>query len=334
MENAGFFDDSEKWFGLDRKKFISVRSQLIRSTLPIKASEATTPSSAIQKVQELAMAKNPVEVSVELKNKISHSVLFSDAVAPLGPKGELERFELNENPLIDRKVDYIVSDTGAKSFDAVKELYFSNHSVGFISRLLSAGLLGEKNLRRFVPTRWSITATDDAVSRELIENKIKGFQQINELLLFYSSYVGNSFFVLLVSHSWAFEQLEAKTAVQNSAEPEIFADFEFFGRRKNYASNVAGAYYAARLAIAEHLVKIKRQAAVVVFREISPEYKSSLGVWVIRETVRNALKQKPIVFEDISLVVRYLEEKLSVSFSLYKKKSALLEFLMHQKKLF
>ena len=46
------------------------------------------------------------------------------------------------------------------------------------------------------------------------------------------------------------------------------ADVEFFSQRKDYASNVTGAYYAARLAVAEFLVEKKRQAAAIVFREI------------------------------------------------------------------
>ena len=42
-------------------------------------------------------------------------------------------------------------------------------------------------------------------------------------------------------------------------------------------TRITGAYYSARLAVAEHLKRIRRQASAIVFREITPEYKIPMG---------------------------------------------------------
>lgn len=332
VKDVSFLDDSQKWFGLNRQRIVSLRNQLLRSTFAVKATQASNPSQEISQMQLLSMASKPVDLNIELLGKPKNLTEFSDTIAPLGPKARLKKMELTQNPFVEKKVDYLVSDIDAKASVAVQELFSSNFSVGFISKLLSAGLLGVKKERKFVPTRWSITAADDMASAQLIEGKVKNFSQLGQFELFSSSYLDNKFFVLLVPSAWAFEQLEAWDL--EKAFPSIGVDFEFFSGRKTYASNVAGAYYAVRLAVAEYLVKIKRQAAAIVFREIGPSYKTSLGVWVVRETVRNALLQKPIRFSDLNLALKFLEPKLSVPVAQYKKKSSLLDFFLHQKKLF
>ncbi|MEK6942178.1 MAG: hypothetical protein AABW85_04960 [archaeon] len=332
VSDAGFLDDPQKWFGLPKQKIVSMRGELIMGTTGVKAGEASNPSYKIARMQELFMSLRPVDVGMELLSVPKTLTEFSEFAAPLGPKAPLKKLELNESPSVDKKVDYIVGDSDAKTSDSLEELYGADYSVGFISKLLSAGLLGAKKERKFVPTRWSLTATDDIIGRQLIEGKVKFFPQAGGIEIFSTGFLGNRFFVLIVPAAWSFEQLEAWGAGSQEV-PSISADFEFFSCRKNYASNVAGAYYAARLAVAEFLVKKKQQAAAIVFREISPEYKASLGVWVIRESVRNALKQKPLEFGDLQLALKFLESRLSLPIKNYLKKSALIDFLLHQKKL-
>ena len=50
---------------------------------------------------------------------------------------------------------------------ALSELYSAGIGVDHISRMLSLGLLGKK--RKLVPTRWSITASDELIAKELKE---------------------------------------------------------------------------------------------------------------------------------------------------------------------
>ena len=97
----------------------------------------------------------------------------------------------------------------------------------------------------------------------------------------------NDFWVLLIPGAWAFEQLECwlpgGTWAVNAKEAQIIQDNEFYAGRKTYASNVQGAYYSAKLGVAEYLLAKKRQAAAIVFREIGKDYSIPLGTWQIRE---------------------------------------------------
>ena len=337
IENTALMDSPEKWFGLPQERIISMRQQLIRPNKRIEATAASNPSYDLVEMQELAMSSSPVLVSVNLKKRLSHSLSFDEGVAPLGPSGLLKKFDFEENPSIPSKVDYLVSDTNAKTQIALMELYNSKIPVSSLQKLLSAGTLGVKKNRKLVPTRWSITAVDSNISKELVNERVKHFQQISEFELYHSNYLDNDFWVLLLPCQWSFEQLEAWTPggswAANANQPTIIQDHEFYAGRKSYASNVEGAYYASRLAVAEHLIKRRRQAACIVFREIGPNYKIPLGVWQIRENVRNALTKKPLSFSSISLTLTFLSRKLKIPIKRYEKQSKLLDFLQNQKRL-
>ncbi len=339
-------DNPEQWFSLPSSEIVKMRSQLIQSRKPVFVDSASNPSYELTELQELALSLEPVQAEFELFERPRAQLSFHEGTAPLGPIAPLKKMRLGENPKIPTKVDYLVSDTAAKSTIAVQELYEHGLPVHYLSKILSAGTLGVKNNRRLVPTRWSITAIDDNVSGFLVENFVKDFQQLGEVELFASKYSGNSFFVLLVPNNWSFEMMECwlpgspwtleDSAYQQTAMQDfsVIIDFELYHGRKGYADNITGAYYAARLAVAEHLIKRKRQATAIVFREIGSEYVSPLGVWVIRETVRNALQKKSLHFSDVNLALQYLQFRLQVPIEKYKKTSQLLDYLKNQKRIF
>jgi hypothetical protein len=90
---------------------------------------------------------------------------------------------------------------------------------------------------------------------------------------------------------------------------QVGHDMEGYGGRTAYVEQVAGAYYAARLSVLEHLQRIRRQASVFVYREITDEYWAPLGVWVIREAVRTAMQGKPLVFGDLASAMRHMARR-------------------------
>jgi hypothetical protein len=117
-------------------------------------------------------------------------------------------------------------------------------------------------------------------------------------------------------------------------KPQIMTDFEFYGGRKNYASNITGAYYAARKSVCEYLYKIKRQARVLIFREVSGGYVVPLGVWVIRETVNNAMfTTDPVKLDNFNDAINKMTENFMVEFKYWKKSSKLINFIKTQKTL-
>lgn len=338
-KDADLLDNPERWFGLPAEQIVSFRETLIRSSKKSNVFSAVNPSRELSEMQELVMSSKPVQAEFVLEKAPEPRLSFHDTVAPMGPSAKLKKMSLSENPRIPKKVEYFYSDTDAKALEAITTLFRKNFPVHFLHKLLSAGTIGVKKQRKLVPTRWSITAVDSNVSDYLVNETVKQQQEISEHLVFHSEFLHNSFYVLLLPSKWGFEVLEAWmsgggwAAFAEKNEVNISADHEFYGGRKTYAGNVGGAYYAARLAVAEHLCNAKRQSAAIIFREISPEYSQPLGVWQIRENVRNALKQKPISFSELNLALSYIESKLKIPIKNYKQKSKLIDSIKNQRKL-
>lgn len=336
LRDADILDNPERWYGYSLEEIAGFREMLVQGRTGINAFEAASPDYGIQDLQELAMSEKQLNVEVRLDKIPKAELRFSETVAPLGPVAELQNFELGENPKIPKTIEKFYYDTEAKSITALKELYSKGIPVHSLYKLLSAGVFGIEKFRKFVPTRWSITAVDSNLSKEMIE-KLKDFETIDYFELYNSKYLDNDFWVLLLPAKWQFEQLEAwkpGTAwTFEEQEASIIQDHEFYNGRKTYASNVAGAYYAARLAVCEHLMRRKKQAGAVIFREIGEGYKIPVGVFQIRENVREALRKKPLAFFEFSLVLKFLEKKLSIPIKQYEKESKLLDALKHQKRI-
>jgi len=338
QEDVWLTDDSDKWFGLPAEKIISFRESLVRGNMELEVKQASNPGYKLLDVQETLMAKKPVGIEMELKNAPKlRELSFSDFHAPMGPQADLKQFKMTENPSINPKIDRMVSDTDAKALEAITELYKNNVGVNQLHKILSAGMLGVKKNRKLTPTRWSIVAIDSNLSEYFIDEKIKYYPQIQEISLFSSNYLENYYYILLIPQEWSYELMEAwKPGASWNAlgkEPTFMSDHEFYQGRKNYAENTAGGYYAVRLAIAEYLIKIRRQATALVFREIGDAGTPSLGVFKCRETARDALKKKPLTFSNIDLALKYLETKLTIPLKFWAKESVLLDKIYHQKKL-
>jgi len=337
-KNASVFDAPEKWFGLKEQKIINYRESMVGSGAKFSVKEASDPNTKLSTMQELVMSSKPVNVEVKLfkEPKPKLDLSFHHAAAPTGPRAPLKKITLTENPKIAKKVDYLNSDISVKSTTALIELYDSGIPISFLYKILSAGTLGVEKARCLVPTRFAITAVDDTISKKLIK-EIKDYSEISDIQLFSSKYLDNSFFVLLLPRSWAFEQLECwlpQGVWTGDADSfYIVQDHEFYSGRKKYAENVTGAYYSARLAILEYLKKEKRQASAIVFREIGKDYNLPLGVWVIRETMRDAMRKKPLTFFDLDIALNFISRKLKVPICEWKKSSKLLDFVQNQRSL-
>ena len=91
------------------------------------------------------------------------------------------------------------------------------------------------------------------------------------------------------------------------------SDYENATTGLDHYPRIAGAYFAAKLGILEYLTSFKkRKCSVLVFREIRPEYLVPLGVWQIREGVRDALRTKqnvPILLIIPPLILFQISEK-------------------------
>jgi hypothetical protein len=276
--------------GMDIGEIIAARSALVRSETKITVKEADAPGRLLETCQQIAMSSAPVGTEVFFRRPPQGRVKFDGVLSPSGPSGELKGMEITTNPIIPRKVDRIVEDREACASSAAAELYFSGIGTDHISRMLSLGLLGKK--RKLVPTRWSITASDDMIGKTL-KDSILDKPQVNDYYLFSGEDLGNHFEILLLPRPFSFELIEIWMPRSVWAEDGFIGkDWEDARPKKEY-SILSGGYYAARLAAFEYLAAKGRQAAVLAVREISEAYWAPLGVWVVREVARSALQAPP-----------------------------------------
>jgi len=256
---------------------------------------------------------------------------FNNYTAPSGPQAEIKKASLTENPKISNKVEKTFSDTDLKANDALIYLYKHNFDETFLSKILSVGTLGIGKNRKLVPTRWSITATDDALGKYLLK-KIKDHNQIN-CSAFFGGYLGNYYLILSFPEVWSYELFE--THIRNPQH--YMTDYEPYEGRKYYAQNTAGGYYTVRLAILEKLNQIKKQGSCLALRFITGDYTLPLGVWVTREAARKTMNSKPIEFSDRELMLTYAEKlikkKFDIDLNILLDKSILLRKIKTQSKL-
>jgi len=101
------------------------------------------------------------------------------------------------------------------------------------------------------------------------------------------------------------------------------ADREGYEGRTEYVEETSGAYYAARLGVLEELADRDRQAKVFVVRHATDAYWAPVGVWQIRESVRNAVDAEPAVAETFHDAVRQLVPQLPVTMTDLRRKSTM-----------
>lgn len=300
---------------MDIGEIIAHRASLVRSETRIGVHEAGKPGRLLETAQQIAMSSAPVGTEVTFLKLPRGSIRFDGVLSPTGPAGTLKDMEITTNPVIPRKVDRIVEDPATDAAAEATELYSSGINVDHISRLLSLGLLGKE--RRLVPTRWSITASDDMIGKSLKEAVldkpvISGYQ------LYSGEDLGNHFEILFLPVAYSFELVEVWMPRSVwSLDGFIGSDSEGPRDKKDYSS-LAGGYYAARLAALERLAAMGRQASVLAVREISEEYWAPLGVWVVREVARKAMSALPVKFTTLDEALEEMGRRIATPMGRWK----------------
>ena len=333
-EDTMNYDLPESWFGKSIDEIVGFRSLLVRGKHRVHVKKFEDSGKIMDQTIDLALSVNPVDVELSLKKKPVGSLVMDDQIQPFGPSAALKDMQIS-NSRWDHNIQKAYFDDDLNASEAVSILFQKGTLVSKIQRAFSVGAFGIKKQRRLVPTRWSITAVDSILSRDIIQ-KIKTFPEINEYRIYESCYLDNVFEVLMMPREWSYEAMEAwyPGTVWNPSSRNIvlFSDWEGFGGRTTYAS-IGGCYYAARLAVGELLMKERRQAAVIVLREAHPGYIMPVGVWQVRENVRNAMRQKPNKFETLNEALTHMGTKFQIPIKQWVEKSSLLRNALFQKRL-
>jgi DNA repair protein NreA len=306
-------DKPEMWLGKSIEDIVNYRLSLVRGVLDINVHNTT--GKYIDSLQELAMASKSAESEVTFEKKPISDIQqerelgLDTESAPFGPVAPLKNFKTNSFS-VDQKLENVYYDKDLHAAEAIVDLYRKGVEVSSIHRVLSMGMLGLQKKRRLVPTRWSISATDDIISVDLIKD-IHMYPTIDFFEVYKYSHLGNYYSIILIPDDiWSFEMQEAW--FDNNGNLGIGADFEDAKGLDHYPS-IAGAYFAARLGVAEHLLKRGRKAAALVLREIHSDYVMPVGVWQIREGIREALRKKKRQVESFEKALSFTCLNLSVS---------------------
>ena len=319
--DTAILDSPENWHGKSLEEIVNFRLNLVRGIQ--KISVDTTEGRYLENLQEMTMSEKPTDSDL-IFQKITSKISLDGESAPFGPIGEIKSAKFSGSYSA-RNIEKVFYDRDLKSQDAILQLYNSGIDVSKIQKCLSMGMLGKK--RRLVPTKWSITATDDTISKSLLDN-VLNFNLIDSHRIFFYEHLGNLFSVVLFPHRWIYEMIEAWYS-------KGILGFGFDNedaRGIDHPPAIAGAYFAAKLGVLEYLNSNELQAGVVILREIRPEYAIPVGVWQVREGIRQAMEQPPIIADNFEQAISIASKKMSITKNEWLRHGDILK-LMKQKTL-
>jgi hypothetical protein len=316
-------DKPEMWLGKSLEEIVNYRLSLVRGVSTVNVHNIS--EKYVESLQEVAMTNKSVESEATFeKVPITDSEqekdlgLDTDSVS-FGPVAPLKSFKTSSSISVDQRIEDVYYDKDLSAAQGIINLYQDGVEISSIHRVLSIGMLGLQKNRRLVPTRWSISATDDVISADLIK-KIETFSIIDLFKVYKYAHLGNYYSIILIPDEiWSFEMQEAWYD-NNSGNMQVGVDFENANGLDHYPS-IAGAYFAARLSVAEYLFKAKRKAAALVLREIHSEYVMPVGVWQVREGIRRAFEGQAEEIENFEQALSFACIGLSLSKNEWKRKS-------------
>jgi hypothetical protein len=334
MGDTSEIDTPERWLHKTLDDIVDFRSQLVRGKFTVDVTNVESPHRIVEFTRELALSKNAVFADAVFEKKPYGKIAFYDEVQPHGPSAPLRTLDIT-NPKYEQHIEKAYYDTDLKAKDAILDIYKNGVFISKIQRAFSVGAFGIKKNRRFVPTRWSITAVDSTLGAELMK-KTKTYPFINEVRAYYLNQFDNRWIILMMPSEWQYELIEAwypnTTWNQYGTSISIFNSYEFYDGRTTYAE-IGGCYYAARLAVNELLNKERRQAGVVILREAHPGYIMPIGVWNVRESVRYALTQPFRKFSTVQESLVYGSEIMDIPIQRWIRNSAVLKNQLYQRRL-
>jgi len=310
-------DSPELWLGKTLEDIVNFRLSLVRGIE--KLSIQNTQGRFIENLHEVAMSSHSIDTDLQFHKTTLPVTTIDGESAPFGPVGDIKSAKFF-GTRSDKSIERVYYDHDLKAQDAVLALYNKGIDISKIQKCFSIGMLGKK--RQLVPTKWSITATDDIISKSLV-SEILEFDLIDSCRIFSHDHLGNMFSVILFPHRWLFEMQEAW-----HDENKVGFGFDSEDARGiDHPPAIAGAYFAAKLGVAEYLVQKKLQAAVLVLREIRPEYAVPVGVWQIREAIRAAMKKEPYIAGNFIDGVNFASKRMSIGKSEWLSRGRLLKML-------
>ncbi len=322
---CGIMDTPEEWIPgqATQEQIIGYRLNLVRGKHPV--SVMSLDDRFVEKLQEIALSEGSVSSSAGFLHTPA-GFSFSDEHTPHGPSAPLESLDIG-NSTFERNLEKVYHDTDQTASDAITDLHQKGVTFSSIQKALSAGTMGIGKRRRLVPTRWSITACDTTIGNRLL-SEVKSNNPIDCWRVHEFSSLNNHYAVLLMPTGWQYEWTEAFLRIIGNEEM-VFSDYELHTGKKEY-SRVGGCFYSCRMAVLEALARQNEQAGAIVLREARKGY-VPLGVFNVRENVRNALARPPLEFEDMKSALEHISIKMTLPVKRFVSEGILLNDMMHSR---
>lgn len=323
--DTSLMDSSERWIpeGMGQSEIISYRLGLVRGKRPQRVNDMD--SGLVSTLRDIALSSGSVDSEAMFRKAPRGFSLNEDSVTH-GPSGDLEKIRI-DNTKWNRDLERVFYDTDMNAVEALSELHRRKTPFSSIQKAFSAGAIGNGKKRNLVPTRWSITAVDSTIGDNLLEdvryNDIIDTYRVHEFDSLHNHYA-----VILMPTIWQYEWMEAFLRIKGNEEM-LFGDFEPFTGKKGY-SRVGGCFYSCRMAVLESLARQKEQAGAIILREAYRGY-VPLGVFNVRENVRNAMEQEPREFENLRGALDHVTDGMHLPRERYVASSDLLKDVLHNK---
>lgn len=272
----------------------------------------------LDEIKDIYKSRKPIEFTSKFDSELKfNKPIVNKLSGVLGTKNELLNIELNENAQTSNKIENY-SKGDVKSKEAIIQLYEKGINEHQIINLLSLGNWGLQINKKMVPSRWAITAYDQTIEKHLYSKLLK-YSTIENYELYFSSDKGNSFIIILLPDTFTFENFEFTPSGWNAN------DYVGIDNKLNKSEpDTAGGFFATKVAIFETLNQRRKSASIICLREID-NYEIPLGVVFVRETVRQAMKNKIFNCSNKKELEEYLSRFHKNHFNWYKKSKTLEE---------
>lgn len=309
-EWLSIYDHPESWRGLDRDAILAMRRRLFRFTLPIDG-RAMEPSDSIETLQRIALSVSPIALEAKATTLPPGILQPLGGQLPAAPPIYIRSLEIVSEPEISR-VAKRIAEQDIPAAEASWKLLDYEYSLDQVARLMSVGLLGRLDSRRFVPTRGAYRAIIDSfLSRSLIELADK--PAISAHRLFSIELLGDNFTI----HAEPGEPQVDYLRIERTRDGlERGASLE---RAKNLTIDSKTALLAnhARFSVYEYMLKVRETAHFTIFHFARSSNNNILGPWPARAGVRAAFESNFIELDTRENALAVLKRLLAPDASIW-----------------
>jgi hypothetical protein len=317
-EWLSIYDHPGSWGGLDRDTIISMRKRLIRFTMPIDG-RTMEPFDCVNILQTIALSVIPVAIDAKTTSLPSRNLQILGGQLPTGPTAFVKSVEIVSEPEISR-VAKRITEQDIPASEAVWKLLDYEYTLDQVVRLMSVGLLGRLDSRRFVPTRGAYKAVIDSfINRSLIELAEKPVSTSYRLSA--SEIYGESFTILSQPGEPQVDYLRIERT-QDGFERGINLEGV-----KNLTMDSKTALFAdhARFSAYEDLIKRKESAHLTIFHFARSNNNNILGPWPIRAGVKAALESNQIELDSRENALTVLKSLLAPDISVWTEENTFMD---------